>query len=150
MKRSVLVFRGLPARLLVLTLGLCLIPAKAFADAMCVTGSTGGACPGFFAGPPFAVPFLPVPEGFPQVILPDGVFVTAGDVLVFDDPGMTILGDVLRFPDIGGGIAHFVILMSDASDPVDTCLPSSFQANTFPMIETAPAPTLYTAGPACH
>jgi hypothetical protein len=131
----------------ILTLLLYLIPVIAFADAMCTTGSTGGPCPGFFAGSPFAVPFLPVPEGLSQMILPSGVFVTAGDVLVFDDPGMTILGDVLRFPDIGGGIAHFVILLSDPSDPVDTGLPGTFQPNTFSMIENAGGPTLYTAGP---
>lgn len=147
MKRLVAAFFGLPAWLPVLTLALCLIPATAFADAMCVTGSTGGPCPGFFAGPPFAVPFLPVPEGLAQMALPAGVFVTAGDVLVFDDPGMTILGDVLRFPDIGGGMAHFVILLSDPGDPEDTGLPASFQANTFSMIENAGGPTLYTAGP---
>jgi len=63
--------------------------------------------------------------------------VVAGDVLVFDEPGFTILGDVLRFPDIGGGVAHFVILLSDAPDPEDTGLPWSFQANTFSMTENA-------------
>jgi hypothetical protein len=93
------------------------------------------------------VPFLAVPEGLGQTALPPGVFVAAGDVLVFDDPGMTILGDVLRFPDIGGGVAHFVILLSDPGDPEDTGLPASFQANTFSMTENAGGPTLYTAGP---
>jgi len=131
----------------VLTLVFCLFPATAFADAVCITGSTGGPCPGFFAGPPFASPFLPVPEGVSQVILPPGVFVVAGDVLVFDDPAMTILGDVLRFPDIGGGVAHFVLLLSDPGDLADTGLPASFQANTFSMVENAGGPTLYTAGP---
>jgi len=90
---------------------------------------------------------LPVPESLTQFILPAGVFVVAGDVLVFDDPGFTILGDVLRFPDIGGGVAHFVILLSDPPDPEDTGLPTSFQANTFSMLENAGGPTLYTAGP---
>ena len=61
---------------------------------------------------------------------------------------MTILGDVLRFPDIGGGMAHFVILLSDPGDPEDTGLPATFQANTFSMTENAGGPTLYTAGPA--
>jgi hypothetical protein len=131
----------------VLTLVFCLVPATAFADAVCVTGSTGGPCPGFFEGFPFAVPFLPVPEGVQQMILPSGVFVTAGDVLVFDDPAMTILGDVLRFPDIGGGLAHFVLLLSDPGDPADTGLPATFQPNTFSMVENAGGPTLYTAGP---
>jgi hypothetical protein len=145
MKRSVL--RQLRVWLPILTLLLFVIPVTAFADALCLTGSTGGPCPGFFAGSPFAVPFLPVPESLSQMILPAGVFVTAGDVLVFDDPAMTVLGDVLRFPDIGGGVAHFVILLSDVGDPVDTGLPSSFQANTFSMIENAGGPTLYTAGP---
>jgi len=150
MKLFVSVFRGLPVRLPFLLLLLCLAPAfpdATFADAICTTGSTGGACPGFFAGPPFATPFLPVPEALTQFILPPGVFVVAGDVLVFDDPGFTILGDVLRFPDIGGGIAHFVILLSDPPDPEDTGLPASFQANTFSMVENAGGPTLYTAGP---
>jgi len=132
----------------ILTLLTYLIPGAAFADALCITGSTGGPCPGFFSGPPFAVPFLPVPEGFPQLTLPPGVFVTAGDVLIFDDPGMTILGDVLRFPDIGGGIAHFALLYSDPSDPEDIGLPVTFQPNTFSMVENAGGPTLYTAGPA--
>src|SRR5438445_413786 len=131
----------------VLTLVFCLLPAAAFADALCVTGSTGGPCPGFFAGPPFIVPFLPVPEGLTQIPLPPGVFVFAGDVLVFDDPAMTTLGDVLRFPDIGGSVAHFVLLLSDPGDPADTGLPASFQANTFSMVENAGGPTLYTAGP---
>jgi hypothetical protein len=144
-KLFVSAFRGLPVRLPFLLLSLCLAPA--FADAICTTGSTGGACPGFFAGPPFATPFLPVPEALNQFILPPGVFVVAGDVLVYDDPGFTILGDVLRFPDIGGGIAHFVILLSDPPDPEDTGLPISFQANTFSMTENAGGPTLYTAGP---
>ena len=84
---------------------------------------------------------------------PDGLgrfdrVVFAGDVLVFDDPGMTILGDVLRFPQIGtSGLAGFVILLSDPGDPVDTGLPTSFQANTFSMTENAGGPTLYTANP---
>ena len=146
MKRSVL--RQSRVWLPILTLLLFVIPVTVFADALCLTGSTGGPCPGFFAGSPFAVPFLPVPEGLSQMILPPGVFVTAGDVLVFDNPAMTVLGDVLRFPDIGGGVAHFVILLSDANDPEDTGLPSSFQANTFSMIENAGGPTLYTAGTA--
>jgi hypothetical protein len=131
----------------VLTLVFCLLPATAFADAACVTGSTGGPCPGFFAGPPFATPFLPVPEGLQQLMLPSGVFVFAGDVLVFDNPAMTILGDVLRFPDIGGGVAHSVLLLSDPGDPADSGLPSSFQPNAFSMVENAAGPTLYTAGP---
>src|SRR5882672_8936230 len=86
-KLSLSAFRGLPIRLSFLLLSLCLAPA--FADAICTTGSTGGSCPGFFAGPPFATPFLPVPESLGQFILPPGVFVVAGDVLVFDDPGFT-------------------------------------------------------------
>jgi hypothetical protein len=75
--------------------------------------------------------------------------VVAGDVLVYDDPGMTILGDILRFPDLGAGIAGFVILLSDPGDPNDTGLPppSGFQPNTFSMTEDAGGPTLYTAGP---
>jgi hypothetical protein len=144
-KLVVSAYRGLPVRLAFLLFSLCL--TSAFADAICTTGSTGGSCPGFFAGPPFATPFLPVPESLTQFILPAGVFVVAGDVLVFDDPGFTILGDVLRFPDIGGGVAHFVILLSDPPDPEDTGLPTSFQANTFSMLENAGGPTLYTAGP---
>src|SRR5260370_30484181 len=147
MRRPRLGFLGRPAWLPVFTIALCLVPAAAFADAICVTGSTGGSCPGFFAGPPFAAPFLSVPEGFSQVVVPPGVFVVAGDVLLFDNPAMTILGDVLRFTDIGGGVAHFVLLLSDPSDPEDTGLPVSFQANTFSMVENAGGPTLYTAGP---
>ena len=90
---------------------------------------------------------LPVPESLAQSILPAGVFVAAGDVLVYDDPAMTILGDILRFPDMGGGVAHFVILLSDPGDPEDTGLPSSFQPNTFSMTENTGGPTLYTAMP---
>jgi len=112
-------------------------------------GSLGG-CPGtVIGGGPFAVPNLPVPESLAQSILPPGIFVVAGDVLVYDDPAMTILGDILRFPDLGGGVAHFVILLSDPGDPADTGLPppSGFQPNTFSMTEDAGGPTLYTAGP---
>jgi hypothetical protein len=85
-------------------------------------------------------------------MLPPGIFVVAGDVLVYDDPAMTILGDILRFPDMGGGVAHFVILLSDPGDPIDTGLPppSGFQPNTFSMTEDAGGPTLYTAEPSAQ
>src|SRR5260370_35066367 len=116
MRRPRLGFLGRPAWLPVFTIALCLVPAAAFADAICTTGSTGGSCPGFFAGPPFATPFLPVPESLTQFILPPGVFVVAGDVLGFDDPGVTILGDVLRFSEIGRCVAHFVLLLSDVPE----------------------------------
>jgi hypothetical protein len=101
------------------------------------------------SGVPFVVPNLPVPEALTQMPLPGGVLVAAGDVLVYDDPGMTILGDILRFPDIGGGVAMFVILLSDPGDPVDTGLPppSGFQPNFFKMTENPGGPTLYAAMP---
>ena len=80
---------------------LCLVPSAtaSFFDGMCTTG-TAGPCPGsLISGIPTGP--LSVPEGFGQTILPVGVFVVPGDVLVFDNVGGTILGDVLRFPDIG-------------------------------------------------
>ena len=145
MKHAILGFTRLPASWLTLVLVLCFVPSIASADAVCPAPT----CPGFFGGPPFAVPFLAVPESLGQTALPPGVLVVAGDVLVYDDPGMTILGDILRFPDLGTGLAGFVILLSDPGDPNDTGLPppSGFQANTFSMTEDAGGPTLYTAGP---
>jgi len=148
MKHAILGFTRLLAFWLTPVLVLGFVPSIASADAVCA----GAGCPGtvFPVGsPPFAVPFLAVPESLGQTALPPGVLVVAGDVLVYDDPGMTILGDILRFPNLGTGLAGFVILLSDPGDPNDTGLPppSGFQPNTFSMTENAGGPTLYTAGP---
>lgn len=146
MKPYCFAFRRQSNWLSALTMALCLVPAAtaSFLDGVCAIGTTGP-CPGtILSGVPTGPIF--VPEGFGQTPLPVGVTAVPGDVLVLDDMGGTILGDVLRFPDIGTGVALFVLLLSDPGDPADTGLPGSFQPNTFSMFEGGP-PILYTATP---
>jgi hypothetical protein len=127
----------------------------AFADAVCTLGPTG--CPGFFAG---TIGPLPAVEGVQQ-ILPGGIFVTAGDVLlkeINDSPAPlpctpadpSLCSDVLRFIDIGNGTAQFYILLSDnpGTEPPDTGIPFPIQAVNFTMDEVGGP--FYTAGGATY
>src|SRR5260370_2115538 len=127
-------------------MALCLVPTAtaSFLDGVCMIG-TAGLCPGTLLSGMNTGPIL-VLEGFGNPPLPIGVTAVPGDVLVYEDVAGTILGDVLRFPDIGTGVALFVLLLSDPGDPADTGLPGSFQPNTFSMFEGGP-PILYTASP---
>jgi hypothetical protein len=145
-----MILRGSIGGVVVFLAILMLFPSAVLADAIC----SAPTCPGFtdvtFPGP------LSVPEGI-QMLLPAGVTVTAGDVLIYDTatpppaPTFVGLGDVLRFINSGGGVAHAVILLSDFPiEPEDTGLPASFQANTFLMTEDAGSPTFYTSGGAIY
>ena len=134
---------------------LLLWSSAAFADAVCTFGPT--ACPGFFPG---TIGPLPAVEGVQQ-ILPGGIFVTAGDVLLRDfndslaplpctpaDP--SLCSDVLRFFDIGNGTAQFYMLLSDnpGTEPPDTGIPFPIQMVNFTMDEVGGP--LYTAGGATY
>jgi hypothetical protein len=135
-------------------LALMLWTPAAFADAVCTAGPS---CPGYSPTP---LGPLPAVEGI-QGVLPSGVFVTAGDVLLTDlseivppppcsATAPTFCSDVLRFFDIGNGTAHFYLLFSDnpGTEPPDTGLPPSIQANNFTMDEVGGP--LYTAGGASY
>jgi len=126
-------------------LALMLWTPGVFADAICSAGPT---CPGFF---PTTLGPLSAVEGV-QGVLPVGVFVTAGDVLLMDVGGPlcsaaapTFCSDVLRFFDIGNGTAQFYLLFSDdpGTEPPDTGIPLPIQANNFKMDEVGGP--LYTA-----
>jgi hypothetical protein len=121
---------------LLVFLALALFPTKAFAGAVCTVGPS---CPGFSATP---LPFIP--PVFEGQTMPLPAPVTAGDVVVYDDPQMTIISDVLRFIPGAGGMATSYILYSDPPDPEDLGIPLLL-ANQFLMVETAPL--TYTAGP---
>jgi hypothetical protein len=124
--------------------------SAAFGDALCTLGPP---CPGYS---PLPIGTLPAIEGV-QGILPPGIFVTAGDVLLRDLGETSVplpcsatqsssCSDVLRFFDIGDGTAHFYLLYSDnpGTEPPDTGLPLPIQANNFTMDEVGGP--LYTAG----
>ncbi len=133
-------------------LALMLWTPTAFADAVCTLGPS---CPGYSPTP---LGPLPAVEGV-QGVLPAGVFVTAGDVLLTDlsdtpNPcsatAPAFCSDMLRFFDIGNGTAQFYFLYSDdpGTEPSDTGIPTSVQANNFTMDEVGGP--LYTAGGASY
>jgi hypothetical protein len=114
---------------------LALFPTTAFADAICLFST----CP----GAPLSSPFpgtIPVPEGLNSVFL--ALPVVPGDTVLNDDPGFTIVGDVLRF--LPGGPIN---LYSDnpGTDPPDTGIPL-LGTNVFSMFEGPATPIIYTAG----
>src|SRR5712691_3932876 len=114
---------------------LALFSSDALADAICPFST----CP----GAPLSTPFpgtTPVPEGLNSVFL--AAPVVSGDTVLYDDPGFTIIGDVLRF--LPGGPIN---LYSDnpGTDPPDTGIPL-LGTNVFSMFEGPATPIIYTAG----
>jgi hypothetical protein len=86
-------------------------------------------CPGFAYPFEFGPNNLTDPNPAQLII----VFVTSGDILIYDTAIGGALSDVLRFPDDGHGMANSVILLSDDDPPG---IPTLFQNTTFSMIET--------------
>jgi hypothetical protein len=130
---------------------LFLAPA-ALADAVCVAGPS---CPGFSPTPLGPISAV---EGV-QGVLPGGALVTAGDVLL-QEPGPPPItctpsapgscSDILRFFDIGNGMATSFLLFSDdpGTEPSDFGIPVTVQANNFTLLEVGGV--LYTAGNASY
>ncbi|HYK79501.1 MAG TPA: PEP-CTERM sorting domain-containing protein [Micropepsaceae bacterium] len=129
------------AAALILSIPLCLIaPGAGFAVPIAIT-CVGDTCPGALlsatTAPLFMPPVFESPTGQTLPILPPGLTVVPGDVLVYDDPSFTDLGDVLRFT----GTAY--ILYSDPGDPADTGIPI-LQSNQFSGLEDPSGTIIYT------
>ena len=101
----------------------------------------GDTCPGALlvltTTPVFEPPVFESPTGQTLPILPPGLTVVAGDVLLYNDASHVDLSDVLRFT----GTAY--ILYSDVGDPADTGIPV-LQANQFVGIEDPSGTIVYT------
>jgi len=127
------------AILVTLFIALALFPTNAFADAICPFAT----CP----GAPLSSPFpgtIPVPEGLNSVFL--AAPVVPGDTVLYDDPGFTIIGDVLRFgPFAGDNQSIFLYSDNPTESFPDTGIPL-LGTNVFSMLEAPATPIIYTAG----
>jgi hypothetical protein len=140
----------------VLMLGACLLPSTTWADPL--PGAPMGIDP-FSAsidenglatinGQFVTVNFV---NGVPTVTLPEQV--AAGDVILLDPAGLPgsqpVTSDILRFPDLGNGIATTMQLFSDNGDGVDNVgdlgLPSVLVSNLVTISEDPSEITLYRA-----